>query len=195
MLFAAADVVHGAQVALVTAADSVFGVQLGFVNLSSRPDGYPIGFVNLIEGVPFRLALVGDESGSAQLEFKSGSHNAHGVISLGGRAFASPKTQALGLGVGFHFEQARYYADVDAITYGVLAADSGGEGAISTARVLFGVPIVPRVSLFGGLRMSCFVSDKATGAAFAPWTLYKRNYRGYTIRVWPGLLAGVSVTL
>lgn len=193
-VFVVAPQVRGAQVGMFTTADSVFGLQVGFVNRSKRPEGYPIGLINLVEGVPFRVAVVGDESGATHLELKSGSRHTHGVISLGGRVFSEPQTQALGLGVGAHFEKPRFYVDVDAVTYGLFAADPGGEGSVSTLRGMVGVPVVPHVSALAGARMSFFISDEATGAAFAPWSLYKGTIRGNYVRVWPGLTAGLSVS-
>ncbi len=194
-VFAVAREVRGVQAALFTASDSVYGVQAGFINRSRRPDGYPIGFLNLVDGVPVRVAFMADESRGTSIELKTGSRHTHGVISLGGRVFSEPQTQAIGLGIGAHFGENRYTADLDAITYGLLAADSSGEGTVSTVRLVLGMPLVRRVSLHAGMRMSVFCSDKATGAVYAPWSVYKGTHGRYNIRVWPGVTAGISVAI
>ncbi|HRU23408.1 MAG TPA: hypothetical protein P5569_05630 [Candidatus Latescibacteria bacterium] len=194
-IFAVAPQVRGAQFGMFTAADSVFGLQVGFVNRSKRPEGYPLGLINCVEGVPVKVGFVVDESAGSYVELTTGSLHTHGIVALGGRIFATPETQAVGLGVGLHFQKTRHYWDIDAITYGNFAADSGGEGAVSALRFILGIPVNRHLDLFAGGRMSLFVSDTGTGAALAPWSLYKGTVRGRYVRVWPGLTGGVRVSL
>ncbi|HPU85619.1 MAG TPA: hypothetical protein PLE60_09840 [Candidatus Latescibacteria bacterium] len=194
-IFAVAPQVRGAQFGMFTAADSVFGLQVGFVNRSKRPEGYPVGLINCVEGVPIKVGFVVDESAGSYVELTTGSLHTHGIVALGGRILATPQTQAVGLGVGLHFQKTRHYWNIDAITYGNFAADSGGEGAISALRFVLGIPVNRHLDLFAGGRMNLFVSETGTGAALAPWSLYKGTTRGRYVRVWPGLTGGVRVSL
>ena len=106
-LFNVASQIRGVQVAgVVNVARKVEGVQLaGLINVADSSD-YPIGFINLIKNGKKSLMLGLDESGMAQLAFRSGGRVLYGLIAGGYYLNDNPRKHALEAGLGVHLLQA-----------------------------------------------------------------------------------------
>jgi len=105
-LFNVAGNVKGIQLAgIVNIAGNVNGVQLsGLVNVADSSD-YPIGLINLIKNGDKSFAIELNESGTAQLTFRSGGRILYGLLGVGYRLNDNPMRYVLEAGIGIHIWQ------------------------------------------------------------------------------------------
>lgn len=110
-LFNVAGNVKGIQLAgILNIAGNVNGVQLsGLVNVADSSD-YPIGLVNLIKNGDKSFAIELNESGAAQLTFRSGGRILYGLLGVGYRLNDSPMKYVLEAGMGVHVWQTTRFA-------------------------------------------------------------------------------------
>lgn len=102
-----ADDIRGMQVAAVAnVASRVKGVQLAvLVNVADSSD-FPIGLVNLVRTGSKSLTAGLDESGMAQLTFRSGGRVLYGLVGAGYYVNGHPMSYGLEAGLGVHVLQA-----------------------------------------------------------------------------------------
>jgi len=102
-LFNVAEDIHGAQVTgVVNVAGKVNGIQLASVMNIADSSDYPIGLINLVKKGRKSLAATLDESGMAQLAFRSGGQVLYGLIGVGHYLNGNPARYALEAGLGVH---------------------------------------------------------------------------------------------
>lgn len=106
-VFNVAENIRGLQVAgIVNVANRVAGVQLaGLVNVADSSD-YPIGIVNLVKNGSRGITAGLDETGMAQLAFRSGGRVLYGLIGAGYYVNDNPMKYALEAGLGAHLVEA-----------------------------------------------------------------------------------------
>lgn len=108
-------------------AKDVRGVQLaGLVNVADSSD-YPIGLVNLVKNGNKSLSAGVDESGLAQLTFRSGGRVLYGLIGVGHYLNNYPLAYALDAGLGAHIVQVGPFA-VDGEVFRRVSTDFRGPG-------------------------------------------------------------------
>lgn len=105
--FNVAKDIRGIQIAgIVNVAKRVTGVQLAaLVNVADSSD-YPIGIVNLVKNGSKSVTAGLDESGMAQLTFRSGGRVLYGLIGAGYYVNGNPMRYALETGLGLYIMQA-----------------------------------------------------------------------------------------
>ncbi|PPL01263.1 hypothetical protein [Parapedobacter indicus] len=110
-LFNVAENIQGIQLAgIVNIAGKVNGVQLsGLVNVADSSD-YPIGLINLIKNGDKSFAIELNESGVAQLTFRSGGRILYGLLGVGYRLNDSSMRYVLEAGIGVHIWQTNRFA-------------------------------------------------------------------------------------
>jgi len=109
--------VRGMQLSgIFNVAEKVHGVQLALVNIADSSD-YPIGLVNLVKNGSKSLAAGVDDSGLAQLTFRSGGRVLYGLIGVGHYVSGHPVACTLDAGIGVHIVRAGGFGiDAEAIS-------------------------------------------------------------------------------
>lgn len=136
-LFNAADRVVGLQVSgLYNVAQKVDGVQLAsLINLADSSD-YPIGLINLVKTGQRSLSAGFDDTGLAQLSFRSGGRVLYGLVAVGYRPQRDSVPYAAEAGLGARLYRHRAFA-VDAELVSRIQVDFHGRVAErQTLRVL-----------------------------------------------------------
>ncbi len=113
-LFNVAEDIQGAQVAgVVNIANKVWGTQIaGLLNIADSSD-YPIGLINIIKKGRKSVLAGMDESGLAQVAFRSGGRVLYGMIAGGHYLNNNPMKYAAEAGLGAHLLRVKNF-DVDA---------------------------------------------------------------------------------
>jgi hypothetical protein len=122
---------------------------------------------------------------------KLGSRYVYSLLAAG----ATRDVAHLGVGLGVHVPLGPAYLDVDATSYELLRFDGRNNPTdiLAQGRVMLGIPILSRVSVFGGAALHAAFAFDGDGESLS--SLNERVYRGdnVVLRLSPGLFAGVSL--
>jgi len=190
-IFNGASAIDGAQIGLVNAAGRVRGVQVGLVNLADESD-VSIGLLTLARNGRHAVELWTSDIATVAAGVKLGARRTYSVLTIGG----DDERLLAGAGLGVHTPRDRYYLDVDAIAYEVFDHSLNGspEDLVTQLRLVLGWNLHRDFALFAGATMS--VSAAWGGrqitelSRLSGMTIERDNY---TVRISPGLLAGISV--
>jgi hypothetical protein len=183
--------VTGLQLGVVNVARHVRGLQLGVVNVADNVDGASVGVVSAVRDGHRAAEVWGSDSVPLLAGFKLGSRHVYSLFAAG----ATPDVAHLGVGLGVHAPLGRLYLDVDATSYELLRFDgnTNPNDMLAQGRVMVGLPILPRLSVFGGVAVNGYFAFDGQGEDVSH--LGQRVFRGdnVVLRLSPGLFAGVSL--
>jgi hypothetical protein len=183
--------VSGLQLGVVNIARHVHGLQLGLVNVADDVDGASVGLVSAVREGHRAAEAWGSDIVPLLVGVKLGSRHVYSLFAAG----VTPEVAHLGVGLGVHAPLGPAYLDVDATSYDLLRFDGSTSPTdmLAQARVMVGIPILPRVSVFGGAALNAAFAFDGAGESLS--RLVSRVYRGdnVVLRLSPGLFAGVSL--
>lgn len=193
--------VDGAQIGVVNIASRVRGLQLGVVNVASEMTGAPIGVVNAIGNGQLHVQGWASDTTATNVSLKYGSKHVYSLFTAG----YQPGSEAnryftLGLGIGGHIPMDRLFIDLDASSYNLRnsLATGGSDNLLAQLRVVAGYKVAPRFAVFAGVTGNVFIDFRETkdfedlgGFSFLP--SFEQENRSNSVRVWPGLAAGVQI--
>lgn len=198
-----ADNVDGVQVAGVNIAKRITGVQVGFVNVAKDVVGTQIGLVNVsddMEGQPIGLLSFSrtgynhgrvwmDAGGMANIGLTFGGKHVYTLLSAGAHVTDPIAVWTVQLGLGGHVPIAGpVYVDLE-VSAGNLGArwetngDIASTGLLARSRLLVGVDVHPRLSVFLGPTFD-MVTIPAADALPAPDWIATGEFVGIE-RMWP----------
>jgi hypothetical protein len=183
--------VTGVQLGVINIAHSVRGVQLGVLNVADQVDGESIGLVSAVRNGHHAAEAWTSDLVPLLVGVKLGSRHVYSLFAAG----ATREVGHLGVGLGVHAPLGWMYLDVDATAYELQRFDraTSPTDLLAQGRVMLGVPIFPRVSIFGGAAINAAFAFDGMGEELS--TLGNRMYQSdnVVLRLSPGLFAGVSL--
>lgn len=211
---AAFNIAHGTigtQIGVLNIAGHVEGTQIGVLNVSGRMSGVPIGLINFVKDNPLHLQLWGSDTEALNLGIRIGSRHAYSLLMVGlhpdvdrwgsrsGRYGGDSGRGSFGFGIGGHIPlRNRLFLNVDALVRPVFYTDDWDDwwvhehNLLHKLRVAVGWEQQKWFSVFGGISLNILASDRFDTSDFS--SVWNRVYRkeDVTIRVWPGIFAGVQ---
>ncbi len=198
--------IHGAQVGLVNIADEVHGAQVGLVNYASKNDGASIAFLPLVLNGYNRLAVWYSDNSYLNLGVKLGTPHVYVLIGAGLTRDRSPEGHRLTsytFGIGGHitpFKKPLFF-DVDLVGTDLYERDDWVEDAsleerrnLQTLRLQIGWQFARHLSVLAGPTLNVQVArddvDRAPRGVGAMEKVWHSD--GYTVRLYPGLVAGLQ---
>lgn len=202
----AGDVV-GAQVAVVDVARDVYGAQLGVVNVARRARGVQLGLVNVADDSDAPIGVINvirrgrlhtdawlfDFPGAAAALVHGGRYT-HTIYGAGARRSAAGDARAVGvLGLGAHVPvTAHGFLDVDALTHFLPDGRFTRFAHVFQLRVIAGVVISERLSLFAGPTANLSQSPPELDEQLSVFGSTRLDWGGGAAwRAWPGGVVGV----
>ena len=191
----------GTQIGLLNIAGHVETSQVGLLNVSGRMSGIPIGLISFVKDNPLHLQLWGSDTEIANLGVRLGSRHVYSLLMVGSYPHGDLGRWSSGFGIGGHIPLGkRLFLNVDLITRGVGYTDGsrrntweyGEHTVLNKLRLAFGWERHKWFSVFGGVSLNFLVSDRwdTSDFGFGFDRVYQRE--DTTVRVWPGLFAGVQ---
>ena len=213
---AAFNIAHGTignQIGLFNFAGHVKGTQIGVLNVSGRMSGVPIGLVSFVKENPLHFQLWGSDTEALNFGIRMGSRHMYSLLMVGihpnvdkwGRGSAryggdwDRDRGSFGIGIGGHIPlRNRMFLNIDAIIRPVLYTEAWDDwwrykhNLLHKLRFALGWEKQKWFSLFGGISLNVLASDRLDTSDFS--SAFDRVYRkdDVTIRVWPGIFAGVQ---
>ena len=141
------DVV-GAQIGIVNYARHVYGLQLGVVNVA-RTSTASVGAVSVIDGIPIRVAVQGNNATPVAVALKTGGQYLHLRLSAG---WSLLTTLRLGIGLGLRFGEGlgwEFSAEVEMQSvWDLRRVQSFTEQGALIGRMSLGYRLLPRLMPF-----------------------------------------------
>ncbi len=189
-----ANEVKGLQVAgLYNVAKKVKGVQIaGLFNVADSSD-YPIALVNLIKNGRKSLSISYDESGYTHIDFRSGGRVLYGLIGAGYN-FDHTDRFALDIGFGAHLINRTKFTLDGEYGYEALTDFKNDPDQISSFRLLTGLKLSKRVSLFAGptINIASYSADEPLETH--GWPVHKYVSGNNIDNIYAGIAGGLQFT-
>ena len=213
---AAFNIAHGTignQIGLFNFAGHVKGTQIGVLNVSGRMSGVPIGLVSFVKENPLHFQLWSSDTEALNFGIRIGSRHIYSLLMIGIRPnvkkWGSGSARyggdwdrdrgSFGFGIGGHIPlRNRLFLNIDATIRPVVYTEDWDDwwryehNLLHKLRFALGWEKQRWFSIFGGLSLNVLASDRLDTSDFG--TVFDRVYRkdDVTIRVWPGIFAGVQ---
>ena len=213
---AAFNIAHGSigtQIGLLNVAGHVEGTQIGVLNVSGRMSGVPIGLINFVKDNPLHFQLWSSDTEALNLGFRIGSRHMYSLLTVGihpdvdkwGSRSAryggdwDHDRVSFGFGIGGHIPlHNRTFVNIDALIRPVAYTEDWDDwwryqhDLLHKLRFALGWEKQKWFSVFGGISLNVLASDRLDTSDFS--SAFDRVYRkdDVTIRVWPGVFAGVQ---
>jgi hypothetical protein len=193
--------VDGAQVGLVNVANEVHGTQVGLVNFASKNDGTSIALLPLVLDGYNRLALWYSDNSYLNVGAKLGTRHVYVVIGAGMTRDRSPDNHRMFSsiwGVGGHITPFTIpvFFDVDLVGTTLHASGSWNEEHrnLNSLRLQVGWQIARHLAVVAGPTLNVQVArddvDRAPRGVDGLEKVW--HHDGYTVRMYPGLVAGLQ---
>ena len=191
----------GTQIGLLNIAGHVSTTQVGLLNVSGRMSGVPIGLISFVKDNPLHLQLWGSDTEVANLGIRLGSRHVYSLLMIGSYPHGDLGRWSSGFGIGGHIPLGgRLFLNVDFITRGVGYTDGssrntweyGEQTVLNKLRLGFGWEQHKWFSVFGGLSLNFLVSDRWDTSDFGYGFDHVYRSGDTTVRIWPGVFAGVQ---
>ena len=199
--YLAAGKQRGVQIGLVNIADEIDGVQIGLVSFARRCNGASIGLFPIVLEGENHLTLGWNTTSAANLGFKLGTRHVyvaagvgitHDTEQNGARYYAG----SFGLGAHALPRGRRFFLDIDisVSNFATLSPAHHADRFVATVRLQAGWSFARRLAIVAGPTLNRQVAlgndDRLPrGVGFAEDVT---RDRGYTIRTYPGLSAGLE---
>ena len=213
---AAFNIAHGSigtQIGVLNIAGRVEGTQIGVLNVSGRMSGVPIGLINFVKDNPLHFQLWSSDTEALNLGFRIGSRHMYSLLTAGIHPdvdkWGSRSARyggdwdrdriSFGFGIGGHIPlHNSLFVNIDALIRPVVYTEDWDDwwryehNLLHKLRFALGWEKQKWFSVFGGLSLNILASDRLDTSDFE--TVFDRVYRkdDVTIRVWPGIFAGVQ---
>ena len=213
---AAFNIAHGTignQIGLFNFAGHVKGTQIGVLNVSGRMSGVPIGLVSFVKENPLHFQLWSSDTEALNFGIRIGSRHMYSLLMIGIRPnvekWGSRSARyggdwdrdrgSFGFGIGGHIPlHNRIFVNIDALIRPVVYTEDWDDwwryehNLLHKLRFAVGWEKQKWFSVFGGISLNVLASDRLDTSDFD--TVFDRVYRkdDVTIRVWPGIFAGVQ---
>ena len=213
---AAFNIAHGSigtQIGLLNVAGHVEGTQIGVLNVSGRMSGVPIGLINFVKDNPLHFQLWSSDTEALNLGFRIGSRHMYSLLTVGIHpdvdTWGSRSARyggdwdrdrvSFGFGIGGHIPlHNRLFVNIDALIRPVAYTEDWDDwwryehNLLHKLRFALGWEKQKWFSVFGGISLNVLASDRLDTSDFS--SAFDRVYRkdDVTIRVWPGIFAGVQ---
>jgi len=183
---------RGFQLGVFNVAEKVRGVQIGLVNVAEDMRGVPLGLVSYSGSwEPSREAWV-DETGFANVGYRSGSRRFYNLIYMGQRPGETWRW-TLGAGAGARFFLPWESCLETGVECSHLNEDefwTDGVNLLGRIKAAWVQPIHGKISLAFGPSFNCLYSSKSNGDKIVPWSAYEHRGKRW-LRLWPGMSAGL----
>lgn len=211
----AAGSVNGGQIGVINFGGSVDGAQIGVINLGGRIDGLQLGVLNFADesetsiGVlsfvrngRLNLGLWAADLGTANLGIKTGTKSIYSLV-FGGIAPEREDGEVMwtfGAGLGTQFRTERpwlNFLDLDLLVSHVFHGDQRFQNwnEVLSLRVGGGWRLADRLAIVAGPTVNASVQwgrDREALSFLPGWELQANRDRA-TVRIWPGLFAGIEI--
>jgi len=192
--------IHGAQVGLVNIADEVDGAQLGLANFAVKNRGVSLGLVPIVLDGYHHGAVWFSDASALNLGAKLGTRHVYVVLGAGmtrDRTDNNRHEFSATFGIGGHFTPLPrpVFFDIDAT--GTTFSDGDGRDErrqISSLRLQAGWQFARYFAVVAGPTLNAQVAldsndrtPRGIGFAEGVW-----HTRGHTVRMYPGLVAGLQ---
>jgi hypothetical protein len=192
--------VHGAQVGLVNIADEMEGAQVGLVNFARKSQGASIGPLPIMLDGYHRGALWFSDASVLNLGAKLGTRHVYGLLGGGmtrDRTSNDRREFSTTFGIGGHFTPLRapVFLDIDASWTDFWdGTKNDGHRQIASLRLQAGWQVGSYLAIVAGPALNLQVAqDSADRAPRGVGSAEQIWHRGeYTVRMYPGLIAGLQ---
>ncbi|ATB44914.1 LA_2272 family surface repeat-containing protein [Corallococcus macrosporus] len=194
-------VVDGAQVGIVNIASSVSGAQVGILNMARELDGEAVGILSLVGGGQARLQAWASDVALTNVGVKLGGRHIYSLFTVGySPAIDEDRRRfVMGAGLGGHIPVGRFFVDLDAVgsTIHTKRLFEDSHHILAQLRLTAGWQVAKHFAVFGGVSANTLVtwdgSDRWEELGIGPQWRSVSDEGRTTVRMWPGLLAGVQI--
>jgi hypothetical protein len=197
----------GVQIAVVNWGGDVTGAQIGVVNVARRVDGLQLGVVNVADDATAPIGLVswmrrGERAAevwlgevlSASAGVRLGTRRVYSLLGIGAGAVVdgNPWGPLGGVGVMGRSGSVRFM--LDALAHQLYFDGVDHEALLAQARARVGLPLAAPFEATLGVTWNVFVSDEVEGTDLAPSFEITSHTGATSVRQWPSLTLGASVS-
>ncbi len=194
--------VDGAQVGIVNVAGKVSGAQVGILNVARESEGEAVGILSLVGGGQAHVAAWASDLALTNVGVKLGGRHIYSLVTVG---YTPPiggdrRRYVVGAGLGGHIPAGRFFFDVDVVgntLYSKRLFDDDVHHVLGQLRLTAGWQVARHFAVFGGVSANTLVSwdgkDRWEELGIGPEWKHVSDEGRTTVRMWPGLLAGVQI--
>jgi len=186
--------VIGTQIGVVNVGRNVGGLQLGVINVSEKMSGTPIGLLSFVKDSPLHAHFWSSDTEIANFGLRLGSRSIYNLLMVGIQPDEDEARWSYGIGIGGQIRLSeRLFLNIDGMSR---HAHHGwweeGPNLLNKVRVAVGWQQHQRFSVFGGIALNVFVSDRRDGSDLAYGFDTTIKSGDTTVRIWPGFFAGIQ---
>ncbi|MBT3270097.1 caspase family protein [Candidatus Poribacteria bacterium] len=191
-----ADSVRGAQFGVVNVAGTMSGFQAGIINVADKFEGVPLGLLNYSRNGRWDLEISGDETFPLLVGLRTGTEHFYSILAVAGQSESTPRRWGMAAGFGGRIPVGSHGIHLDAMHYKINEDEAWTDELhlLSKLRLTFGLRLADQMSLFAGVTGNVLVSRLNDGSHLdlSGDAVYETK-RGRTwVRIWPGVVAGVT---
>ncbi|QQR44992.1 hypothetical protein JKA73_02260 [Myxococcus xanthus] len=193
--------VDGAQVGIVNIASNVTGAQVGILNVARELDGEAVGILSFVGGGQAHVQAWASDVALTNVGVKLGGRHIYSLFTVGYSPSIDEDRRrfVMGAGLGGHIPAGRFFFDIDAVSSTVhtkrLFDDTNH--VLAQLRLTAGWQVARHFAVFGGVSANTLVtwddSDPWKELGIGPQWRHVADEGRTTVRMWPGLLAGVQI--
>jgi hypothetical protein len=191
----------GVQIGLVNVAEEMDGVQVGLVSVAKKNAGASISLLPIVIDGDNRVTAGWNSTSAANLGFKLGTRRFYVVAALGmtrDRDAAGHREFAGTFGFGGHLvpRGGKFILDLDAVTSNFASVSDWHYQRrwVSSLRLQVGFAIARHLTVVGGptFNIQDTYGNEDRVPRWVSWSEYVRQSGSHTVRLYPGLCAGLE---
>ncbi|NVJ05356.1 hypothetical protein HUW63_08920 [Myxococcus sp. AM001] len=193
--------VDGAQVGIINIASNVAGAQVGILNVARELDGEAVGILSFVGGGQAHVQAWASDVALTNVGVKLGGRHIYSLFTVGYSPSLNEdrRRYVMGAGLGGHIPAGRFFVDIDLVGSSVhtkrLFDDT--DHVLGQLRLMAGWQVARHFAVFGGVSANTLVtwedSDRWNELGIGPQWRHVADEGRTTVRMWPGLLAGVQI--
>lgn len=169
-VYNSSQLMTGVQIGIVNKASIVNGTQIGLINIADEIEGgVPIGLINIIGNGQFHGCTWYDGNNIFTFGLKTGTKYFYSLLSLGFTTNKEEMSFYPGIGLSVEIPINRMFIDLDLSLKGFIELEKENDtfeydknGLYASLRLLGGVKIFERLSLFAGLLLDMYAVDESS---------------------------------
>ncbi|QDE80466.1 LA_2272 family surface repeat-containing protein [Myxococcus xanthus] len=193
--------VDGAQVGIVNIASNVTGAQVGLLNVARELDGEAVGLLSFVGGGQAHVQAWASDVALTNVGVKLGGRHIYSLFTVGYSPSIDEdrRRYVIGAGLGGHIPAGRFFFDVDVVssTLHTKRLFDDTNHVLGQLRLTAGWQVARHFAVFGGVSANTLVtwddSDPWKELGIGPQWRHVADDGRTTVRMWPGLLAGVQI--
>lgn len=193
--------VDGAQVGIVNIASTVTGTQVGILNVARELDGEAVGILSFVGGGQAHVQAWASDVALTNVGVKLGGRHIYSLLTVGYSPSLNEdrRRYVMGAGLGGHIPAGRFFVDVDLVgsTIHTKRLFEDTDHVLGQLRLMAGWQVARHFAVFGGVTANTLVtwddSDRWRELGIGPQWRHVADEGRTTVRMWPGLLAGVQI--